>query len=173
MCNNGCRHLRFKSQFEKYAVSITKHFFFVKCNCCYLSDKIAKLMVSSISKIRQEKFVKNTRLAPAESWGQLSFVCYGNGESALAGRFNFSVLSYLHYICVRGWDLLSDISARTSLYWVTISAWVPNCSSHTHILKNDPSVRSFVNTAQKMWVHAFGFQKSFGKRTLLCLDLYL
>ena len=59
-------------------------------------------MVSSISKIRQEKFVKNTRLAPTESWGQLSFVCYGNGESALAGRFNFSVLSYLHYICVRG-----------------------------------------------------------------------
>ena len=118
--------------------------------------------------------MKNTRLAPAESWGQLSFVCYGNGESALAGRFNFSVLSYLHYICVRGWDLLSDISARTSLYWVPSSAcWVPNCSSHTHILKNDPSVRSFVNTAQKMWVHTFGFQKSSGKRTVLRLPGFI
>ena len=48
--------------------------------------------------IRQAKVKDLTRLAPAESWGQLSFVCYGNGKSALARRFNFSAIctTYAH-----------------------------------------------------------------------------
>ena len=63
----------------------------------YLSDENSKTYGQFV-KIRQEKFIEYTRVATVNSWGQLSFVCYGNGKSALARRFNFSAIctTYAH-----------------------------------------------------------------------------
>lgn len=117
----------FNHNLRNAVCSITKHFFFVKCNC-YLSDKIAKLMVSPKFQHRNDNSRK-THVSQPQSLGDNWVSCVMatvRARSLAALTSQFSAISTT-YAC----------AAET--YWVT--------SAHGHLFTECPAQLAECQTA--------------------------
>ena len=110
----------------KNAASITKHFFFVKCNC-YLSDKIAKLMVSPKFQHRNNSW--KTHVSHPQSLGDNWVSCV---MATVRARSLGALTSQFSAIC-------TTYACAAETYWVT--------SAHGHLFTECPAQLAECQTA--------------------------